>query len=105
MPATAACVSREGGPLRRCGREVGSGVAPVYARHRPGRTLLYPLVQEYSPALKAYLSAQGTRLPGYVEQAFEDYLKCGWLEQGFLWVRCETCHAEHLVAAPSGSAG
>jgi len=68
MSATAACVSREGGPLRRCGREVGSGVAPVYARHRPGRTLLYPLVQEYSPALKAYLSAQGTRLPGYVEQ-------------------------------------
>jgi len=31
--------------------------------------------------------------------------KCGWLEQGFLWVRCETCHAENLVAVPSGSAG
>ena len=78
---------------------------PVCARHHPERTLLYPLFQEYSSALKAYLSAQGTRLPEYVEQAFEDYLKCDWLEQGFLWVRCETCHSEHLVAAPSGSAG
>ncbi len=37
-------------------------------------------------------------MPGYVEQEFEDYLKCGRLEQGFLRVRCDTCHAEHLVA-------
>ena len=29
---------------------------------------------------------------------FEDYLKCGLLEHGFLRVRCESCHAEHLVA-------
>lgn len=29
---------------------------------------------------------------------FEDYLKCGRLEHGFLRVRCESCHAEHLVA-------
>ena len=94
MSATAACVSREGGPLRRCGREVGSGVAPVYARHRPEQTLLYPLVQEYSPALKASLSAQGTRLPGYVEQAFGDYLKCGWLEQGLMGaLRTLSCRA------------
>ena len=40
----------------------------------------------------------GRALPGYVEQAFEDYLKCGRLEEGFLRVRCESCHAEHLVA-------
>ena len=78
------------------------GCRPVYARHRPERTLLYPLVQAYYPALKAHLSAQGTRLPGYVEQAFEDYLKCGRLEQGFLRVRCETCHAGrgHPLARP-----
>ena len=29
---------------------------------------------------------------------FEDYLRCGRLEHGFLRVRCDTCHAEHLVA-------
>ncbi len=81
------------------GREVTSGgSAPTYVRHRPERTLLYQLVEEYYPAFKAHLAAQGTDLPGYVEQEFEDYLKCGRLEHGFLRVRCETCHAEHLVA-------
>jgi ribosomal protein S27E len=37
-------------------------------------------------------------LPGYVQREFEDYLKCGRLEHGFLRVRCETCHEERLVA-------
>ncbi|HEA7115965.1 TPA: TniB family NTP-binding protein, partial [Escherichia coli] len=29
---------------------------------------------------------------------FEDYLKCGRLEHGFLRVRCQSCHHEKLVA-------
>ncbi len=29
---------------------------------------------------------------------FDDYLKCGRLEHGFLRVRCDTCHFERLVA-------
>jgi ribosomal protein S27E len=33
-----------------------------------------------------------------VQQEFEAYLKCGRLEEGFLRVRCEQCHAEKLVA-------
>ena len=84
---------------------MGSAVQPVpadhpvhYERHRPERTLLYQLVEEYYPTFKAHLDAQGTALPHYVEQEFEDYLKCGRLEHGFLRVRCDTCHAEHLVA-------
>ncbi len=36
-------------------------------------------------------------LPGYVQREFEDYLKCGRLEHGFLRVRCENCHEERLV--------
>jgi len=81
------------------GREASpdSGAAR-YERHRPERTLLYQLVQEYYPAFKVHLAAQGTALPGYVEQEFEDYLKCGRLEHGFLRVHCDSCHAEHLVA-------
>ncbi|MFT5173650.1 MAG: hypothetical protein ACI8W7_001828 [Gammaproteobacteria bacterium] len=70
--------------------------APVH--HRPEGTLLYQLVEDYYPALKAHLAAQGTALPGYVEREFEAYLKCGRLEHGFLRVRCETCYAERLVA-------
>ena len=37
-------------------------------------------------------------LPVYVHWEFENYQKCGRLEHGFLRVRCDTCHAERLVA-------
>ena len=69
-----------------------------YERHRPEQTLLYQLVEQYYPAFVAQLAAQGAELPEYVQREFEDYLKCGRLEHGFLRVRCDTCHAEHLVA-------
>ena len=81
------------------GREASSVVgAFVYERHRAERTLLNQLVEQYFPAFEAYLAAQGTDLPAYVEQEFEDHLKCGRLEHDFLRVRCGSCHAEHLVA-------
>ena len=32
-----------------------------------------------------------------MQREFEDYLQCGRLEHGFLRVRCESCHTEHLV--------
>ena len=69
-----------------------------YQRHRPEQTLLYRIVEAYYPAFAAHLAEQGRELPGYVQREFEDYLKCGRLEHGFLRVRCESCHAEHLVA-------
>ncbi|MBO6558404.1 MAG: transposase zinc-binding domain-containing protein, partial [Pseudomonadales bacterium] len=37
-------------------------------------------------------------MPDYVVREFEDYLKCGRLEHGFLRVCCESCHHEKLVA-------
>jgi hypothetical protein len=49
-------------------------------------------------AIKEYLAARGTALPAYVEQEFEAYLQCGRPEHGFLRVRCDGCHVEHLVA-------
>jgi hypothetical protein len=85
--------------LLPAGREASAGVgASRYARHRPERTLLYQLVEDYYPALKAQLAAQGTALPGYVEREFDAYLKCGRLEHGLLRVQCGSCHEEHLVA-------
>jgi ribosomal protein S27E len=33
-----------------------------------------------------------------VTKEFDEYLKCGRLEYGFLRVRCESCHDEKLVA-------
>ena len=33
-----------------------------------------------------------------MRKAFDAYLQCGRLEHGFLRLRCDTCHAEHLLA-------
>ena len=69
-----------------------------YQRHRPEQTLLYRIVDEYYPAFAALMAEQGRALPGYVQREFEEFLKYGRLEHGFLRVRCESCHAEHLFA-------
>ena len=57
---------------------------PLYVRHRPERTLLYQLVDEYYPAFEALMAEQGRELPIYVQREFEDYLKCGRLEHGYI---------------------
>ena len=67
-------------------------------RHRPEKTLLYQLVSKHYPVFRQQLAEEGRILPGYVQREFEDYLKCGRLEHGFLRVRCEKCHEERLVA-------
>ncbi len=74
------------------------GDAGRYQRHRPENSLLYQIVDEYYPTFTAHLAEQGRELPGYVQREFEEFLKCGRLKHGFLRVRCESCHAEHLVA-------
>jgi len=70
----------------------------VYVRHRPEKTLLYQLVDEYWPEFQAELASQGKFLPAYVTNEFDEYLKCGRLEHGFLRVRCDSCQDEKLVA-------
>ena len=72
--------------------------APRYARHVPERTLLYALVQAHYPDFLARLEAEDRSLPAYVRAEFEEYLRCGVLDHGFLRVVCEQCHAERLVA-------
>ena len=71
-----------------------------YQRHRSEKTLLYQLVSKHYPVFKQQLAEEGRALPGYVQGEFEDYLKCGRLEYGFLRVRCETCQEERLLLAP-----
>ena len=53
---------------------------PGYARHRPGQTLLYQLVERHYPELVAVREAVGRPLPKYVQEEFAAYLKCGRLE-------------------------
>jgi len=69
-----------------------------YQRRRPEKTLLYQLVSKQYPDFRRQMVEECRALPDYVQREFEDYLKCGRLEHGFLRVRCETCHEERLVA-------
>ena len=69
-----------------------------YTRHQPEQTLLYQVIEEYYPAFLAHLSESDKTLPQYIQNEFEDYLKCGRLEHGFMRVQCESCHHEQLVA-------
>ncbi len=72
--------------------------AARYQRHRPEQSLLYQVIEQHYPVFSTHLAEQGRGLPEYVQREFEDYLKCGRLEGGFLRVRCDTCHTERLVA-------
>jgi ribosomal protein S27E len=76
-------------------RDIG---VPGYARHRPETTLLYQLVEQHYPAFRELRAMAGRPLPDNVEEEFDAYLKCGRMEEGFLRLRCEQCHAEKLVA-------
>ncbi len=78
--------------------DFAEGPPPYYERHKPETTLLYQIVEEYWPSFKADLCSQGKHLPHFVEKEFDEYLKCGKLEHGFLRVRCSSCHDEKLAA-------
>ena len=82
------------------GKVASAGIerAARYARHRPQQTRLYQIVRMHYPAFLVELAAPDRSLPDYVQREFEDYLRCGRLEHGFLRVRCNDCHAERLVA-------
>jgi hypothetical protein len=49
-----------------------------------------PITPKFAP--------NSTLKPAYVGLEFEDFLRCGRLEHGFLRVRCEGCKHKHLVA-------
>ena len=69
-----------------------------YERHEPKNTLLYKIINESYPRYLSQLADEGRRLPLYIQREFDDYLKCGLLEYGFLRVRCEDCNHEKMVA-------
>ena len=79
-------------------RQAPPNATAVYVRHRPETALLYQIICEYWPEFQAELAGHGRYLPAYVTKEFDEYLKCGRLEHGFLRVRCEACHDEKLVA-------
>lgn len=69
-----------------------------YVRREPEKTLLYKIINEFYSQYLLHLADEGRTLPQYIQKEFDDYLKCGLLEYGFLRVRCEDCHHEKMVA-------
>jgi ribosomal protein S27E len=59
---------------RPCAKSAGGEVKRRYVRHRPEETVLYDVVERHQGAFFAHL------------------------EHGFVWVKCEGCRHEHLVA-------
>jgi ribosomal protein S27E len=72
--------------------------SPTYQRHRPERTVLYSIISRHYPRFVQAIEGSGGHLPQFVRQEFDEYLKCGLLEHGFLRVKCDGCRHEHLVA-------
>ena len=85
MPRTAAL--KESAPPRS-----------LHERHRPDKTLRYRIIDRHYAAFITYMAEQGKFLPHHVQKEFDEHLKCGRLEHGFLRVQCSTCHKERLVA-------
>ena len=56
------------------------------------------MVERYYPEFTDSLAEQGKYLPKYVEREFDEFLRCGRLEHGFLRVVCGDCKHEKLVA-------
>ena len=79
-------------------RNVKQGVTQGYVRHRPENTQLYQIVDKYYPDFQLSLAEQDKRLPRYVEREFDEFLRCGRLEHGFLRVVCDDCKHEKMVA-------
>jgi hypothetical protein len=84
------------GLLSHNARQAPSNATAIYVRHRPETTLLYQIVQEYWPEFQAEFASHGRYLPAYVIKEFDEFLKCGRLQYGFLRVRCEACRDERL---------
>ena len=60
--------------------------------------LLYRIAEERYSAFVYQMARERRALPDYVRREFDEFLPCGRLEHGFLRVRCDSWHAERLVA-------
>jgi hypothetical protein len=71
---------------------VPGGAAAVYRRREPVRTPLYPIVQHHLESFLAHAEEAdggGFGVPGWVEEDFRAYLRCGILAHGFARLRCD----------------
>lgn len=80
------------------GQQTAGAFALKHQRHWSAQTPLYQLIERHWPEFQSHIGQSGSYLPRHVTREFDKYLECGRLAHGFLRVRCENCHHEHLVA-------
>ena len=68
----------------------------AYVPRDPTRTALYALVSEHHATFRAVAGDAGG-VPSFVNEAFENFLRCGVLAHGFARFQCDSCKHEHLV--------
>ena len=69
-----------------------------YARRQPETATLHRLVRENFETFREQIySESGARLPDFVANEFEGFLRCGVLAHGFIRLRCDTCREDHLI--------
>ena len=77
-----------------------ASTSAIYQRRSPGDTALYGIVRDHFETFRAQAASlrEGEGLPRFVEQAFRDFLRCGWLAGGFARFHCAGCGFDRLVA-------
>ena len=72
----------------------------MYRSRSPEDGVLYRIVRDPFETFRAQAAGvrDGEGLPRFVEQAFQDVLRCGWLAGGFARFRCAQCGLDRLVA-------
>jgi hypothetical protein len=70
----------------------------TYQPRRPQETVLYQAVAANYRTFETIAELEGKIIPKHVTQEFEAFLRCGVLAHGFLRLRCNDCHHEHLLA-------
>ncbi|MCP4387074.1 MAG: transposase [Gammaproteobacteria bacterium] len=68
-----------------------------YTRRRPEDTVLYRLINKHWPRFVELADEQGG-LPEFVSREFDEYLRCGLLEHGFVQLSCRQCGETLRVA-------
>jgi hypothetical protein len=71
----------------------------TYEPRSAAQGALYRVVHDHFETFRAQAASlrDGEGLPRFVEQAFRDFLQCGWLAGGFARFRCADCGHDRLV--------
>jgi Putative transposase/Transposase zinc-binding domain len=86
-----------GDPAHERHGEHGTRRRDGYARRQPEEGALYQTVAERWPAFRERMGESGG-LPKFVVREFEEFLKCGILEEGCLHLMCRSCGYSMVVA-------